>query len=146
VEWSKVREYFPNQWLELIPLDACEKYGKQYVDEVAVIDIVPAESVPNEPYKLNPGYLSFVYHTSKRHCVFDEGTLPEAISSFQWTIVGQYGVLEMIYDEGRARGLLSCGLTPERVADKIHLPLHVVEEIIETLESEQSEGDIPKNR
>ena len=142
MRWCKVREYFPDQWLELIPLDACEKYGKQYVDEVAVIDIVSAESVPNEPYKLNSGYLSFVYHTSKQHCVFDGGTLPEAISSFQWTIVGHYGVLDMIYDDGRAEGLLSCGLFPEEVADRLHLPLHVVEGIVRELANEQAKQDI----
>ncbi len=108
MKWADVRKRFPDQWLELIPIQAYEKYGKQYVDEVAVVNVLQLGSLPSEPYTEHPGYISFAYHTEHRQIVFDGGTLPYHLSTL-WCVVHKNGMVEDLYDEGYATGMLETG-------------------------------------
>lgn len=62
MRWSQGCGLFPNQWLELIPTDACEKYGKQYVDEVAIVRLIREEPTTDDVV-IKGGYVQFVYYT-----------------------------------------------------------------------------------
>ena len=113
MKWADARQRFPDQWLELIPIEACEKYGKQYVDVVAVVNVLHPDSLPSEPYTEYFGYMSFAYHTNHRQIVFDKETLPYPSSGM--CVVRKNGMAEDLYDEGYAVGMLETGfsgLTP----------------------------------
>ena len=136
MRWEDVRLRFPDQWLELIPMEACEKYGKQYVDEVAIAKVLDADALPDGPYTKHPGYISFAYHTKHRWIVLDEDTLPNYLSGM-WKVVHKHdGLLDAIYDEGYAVGMLEVGCSVETVADVRHMPIELVQEIKSKYEAE----------
>ncbi|ATY84494.1 hypothetical protein CVV65_05585 [Kyrpidia spormannii] len=114
MRWAEVREMFPNQWIAVIPIGAYAKHGKEFVDEVAILDFHP-EQHGDEPI-IQSGRVKvwFTYHTSQKHIVFEAGTLPS-------DAVREYTMLDFITETIQARVYLEQGIPADEIMDMLHL-------------------------
>ena len=124
MNWTGVRALFPERWVRLIPLDpfARDEQSTVYVDNVAVFEILDEEEEAKVSVSREQGYITLVYDTRERHIELEPGTLPREM-------VRIYRLVDLIYEEAYAVGLLQAGLSELRVADRMHLSLETVQQL-----------------
>ncbi len=69
MKWQDVRKLYPDQFVKIEVLDSHTKKGKQFVDEVAVIEPINESNATKE--LLNSKDKTLVYHTSKETIVLE---------------------------------------------------------------------------
>jgi len=69
MKWQDVRKLYPDQFVKIEVLDSHTKKGKQFVDEVAVIEPINESNATKE--LLNSKDKTLVCHTSKETIVLE---------------------------------------------------------------------------
>lgn len=69
MKWQDVRNLYPDQFVKIEVLDSHTEMGKQYVDDIAVIEPVEDSNATKE--LLNSKNNILVYHTSKEKIVLE---------------------------------------------------------------------------
>lgn len=69
MKWKDVRKLYPDQFVKIEVLDSHTEKGKQFVDDVAVIEPVNESNATKE--LLNSKNNTLVYHTSKEKIVLE---------------------------------------------------------------------------
>ena len=69
MKWDEVRKKYPDQFVKIEILKSHIEDGKQYVDEVAVIEPVNDTEATEELLKSKENII--VYHTSKKQIVLE---------------------------------------------------------------------------
>ncbi len=123
--WETARERFPNQWLRVIPFDPYEKRGKVYIDEVAIVDAAPDAGPEEEGVSYSHGYGTIVCHTTARYIELELDVLPR-------DTVRKFGLIDTIYEEGHAIGMLKARCSIEHVSDRLHMSIADVKNLMAT--------------
>lgn len=69
MKWQDVRKLYPDQFVKIEVLDSHTEKGKQFIDDVAVIEPVNESNATKE--LLNSKNKTLVYHTSKDNIVLE---------------------------------------------------------------------------
>ena len=69
MKWQDVRKLYPDQFVKIEILDSHTEMGKQFVDDVAVIEPINESNATKE--LLNSKNNTLVYHTSKENIVLE---------------------------------------------------------------------------
>ena len=69
MKWKDVRKLYPDQFVKIEVLDSHTEKGKQFIDDVAVIEPVNESNATKE--LLNSKNNTLVYHTSKENIVLE---------------------------------------------------------------------------
>ena len=69
MKWNDVRKKYPDQFVKIEILDSHIESGKQYVDDVALIE--PVDDVNATEELFNSEEDTIVYHTSKEQIVLE---------------------------------------------------------------------------
>ena len=69
MKWNDVMKKYPDQFVKIEILDSHIENGKQYVDDVALIEPVDDFNATEELF--NSGEDTIVYHTSKEKIVLE---------------------------------------------------------------------------
>lgn len=70
MNWEKVRENYPNQWVLVEAIEAHSESGKRILDQLAVLNIFPDSLIAMRTYKelhkKSPNRELYVLHTDRK--------------------------------------------------------------------------------
>lgn len=124
MNWYEVRALFPEQWVRLIPMDPFARgvSGKVYVDDVAIVEIPEEVAEAEVSVSRKHGYLTLLYHTREREIILEPGILPTEM-------VEIHGLIDLIYEEAYAVGLLKAGFSEKWVGHRMHFSLESIQQL-----------------